>query len=121
LYFTNDIWFFTNTGCSCFFCVFGFELYADLSTALTIVHCDGTSILSLHIGDLRRERFWLLKTTDRATAQGRRFGAKGNWTEDWGTTKVGGAAFEKPRSGARKIPRFSDIALGVRAVRHHRY
>jgi hypothetical protein len=25
-----------------------FELYADLPIALTIVHCDGTSILSLH-------------------------------------------------------------------------
>jgi hypothetical protein len=28
--------------------VFGFELYADLPIVLTIVHCDGTSILSLH-------------------------------------------------------------------------
>jgi hypothetical protein len=28
--------------------VFSFELYADLPIALTIVHCDGTSILSLY-------------------------------------------------------------------------
>ena len=40
--------FFTDTEYSCFFCVFCFELYADLSIALTIVHCDGTSILSLY-------------------------------------------------------------------------
>jgi hypothetical protein len=33
---------------SCLFCVFGFELYADLPVSLTIVHCDGTYILSLH-------------------------------------------------------------------------
>jgi hypothetical protein len=30
------------------FCVFGFELYADLPIVVTIVHCDGTYILSLH-------------------------------------------------------------------------
>jgi hypothetical protein len=31
-------------------------------------------------------------------------------TTDWRTANVGGAClFEKPRSGARKIPRFSDI------------
>jgi hypothetical protein len=29
------------------FCGFSFDLYADLPIALTIVHCDGTSILSL--------------------------------------------------------------------------
>jgi hypothetical protein len=28
--------------------VFSLELYADLPIALTIVHCDGTPILSLH-------------------------------------------------------------------------
>jgi hypothetical protein len=40
--------FFTDTEYSCFFCVFSFELYAGLPIALTIVHCDGTPILSLH-------------------------------------------------------------------------
>jgi hypothetical protein len=30
LYFTDDIWLFTDTECRCLFCVFGFELYADL-------------------------------------------------------------------------------------------
>jgi hypothetical protein len=47
--------FFTDTECSCFFCVFGFELYADLPIVLTIVHCDGTYILSLHTSQQRRE------------------------------------------------------------------
>jgi hypothetical protein len=44
------------------------------SIVLTIVHTNGTSILSLHIGDLGRERFWLLKAMNRATTQGRTVG-----------------------------------------------
>jgi hypothetical protein len=47
----TDFWtaFFTDTEYSCFFfCVFSLELYAGLPIVLTIVHCDGTSILSLH-------------------------------------------------------------------------
>jgi hypothetical protein len=48
---------------------------------------------------------------DKGTAQGRRFGTTGCWTEDWETANVGDASlFEKPRSGARKKPRFLDIA-----------
>jgi hypothetical protein len=81
--------------------------------ALTIVHLDGTSILSLHIGDLRRDDFWLLKTMDQGrTAQGKsiRSDSRTSWTEGWETAEVGSAClFEKPRSGARKMPRLSDI------------
>ncbi len=52
----------------------------------------------------------MLKTMDEGI-QGRRLGAIGCWTEDWETEKVGDAKlFEKPRSGVRGIPRYSDIA-----------
>jgi hypothetical protein len=52
----------------------------------------------------------LLKTIDKATAQGKRFSTIGRRTEDLKTAKVGSASlFEKPRSRARQIPRFSDI------------
>jgi hypothetical protein len=69
----------------------------------------------------RERRFWLLKTMDMGT-QGRTAGKANSsktmglrttdWkTTDWRTANVGSAyLFEKPRSGVRKIPRFSDIA-----------
>jgi hypothetical protein len=42
--------------------------------------------------------------------QGKRFGIIGRRTEGLGTTKVGSASlFEKPRSGAKEIPRLLDI------------
>jgi hypothetical protein len=99
---------------------------ATYPTVLTIVHLDGTSILSLYIGDQRRDN-WLLRTyygKEKAMAQGRRrdIGSMRNterhWAvgdycdEIWGresVLEVGGAyLFETLQSGVRKIPRLPD-------------
>jgi hypothetical protein len=58
---------------------------------------------------LAQRKFWLLKTMNKGT-QGKRFSTMGRRTKGLGITKVGSASlFEKPQSGAREIPRLSDI------------
>jgi hypothetical protein len=55
-----------------FLCLYASSIH---SIVLTIMHFDNTSTISLHISDLRKERFWLLKTIDKGT-QGKRFSSQ---------------------------------------------
>ena len=50
------------------FCWAPSRLMLAYPIVLTIVHFDGTSILSLHIGD-QREAIWLLRTRQKGTLQ----------------------------------------------------
>jgi hypothetical protein len=54
--------------------------------------------------------------------QGKKFSTIGRRTKDLKTTKVGSASlFEKPRSKARKIPRFSDITNNDNGCAYNAY
>jgi hypothetical protein len=88
--------------------VFSLELYADLPITLTIVHCDGTYTLSLHIGD-QREAYDLVAqgTMERkAIAQGRRVAGDYSHDDFWSREsilEVGGTYLSKtPR--IREMP-----------------
>jgi hypothetical protein len=69
------------------------------------VHFDGTSTLSLHIGD-QREAIWLFETMDKGTAQGRRVASDcphGGFRGKELILEVGGAYLsEKLRGKAEK-------------------